>query len=273
MKKFTGILLMLLLLCGAALAENTYHVEEFPIEKEDESIIAGWLYVPDGAENAPAVILCHGFNGTHRNMDGYAEYLAQRGYVCYTFDFCGGGMQSQSSGATTDMTLLTELDDLDAVVSFLAELDEVDASRLVIAGESQGGLVTALYTARNPETVRGAMLLYPGLMMADNARSQYADASEIPEKLDFMQMTVSRRYYEVVLELDPWTEIASFDKPVLLIHGTDDQIVPISVSEKALTIYPDARMITIHGAGHGFYLDDRETACKEMEAFLNEIDQ
>ena len=24
---------------------------------------------------------------------------------------------------------------------------------------------------------------------------------------------------------------------------------------------------------HGFYLDDRETACKEMEAFLNEIDQ
>ena len=24
---------------------------------------------------------------------------------------------------------------------------------------------------------------------------------------------------------------------------------------------------------HGFYLDDRETACKEMETFLNEIDQ
>lgn len=273
MKKFAGILLMLLLLCGAALAENTYHVEEFPIEKEDESVIAGWLYVPDGAENAPAVILCHGFNGTHRNMDGYAEYLAQRGYVCYTFDFCGGGTQSQSSGATTDMTLLTELDDLNDVVSFLAELDEVDASRLVIAGESQGGLVTALYTARNPETVRGAMLLYPGLMITDNARSQYADASEIPETVDFMQMTVSGRYYEVVLELDPWTEIASFDKPVLLIHGTDDQIVPISVSEKALTIYPNARMITIPGAGHGFYLDDRETACKEMEAFLNEIDR
>lgn len=43
MKKFAGILLMLLLLCGAALAENTYHVEEFPIEKEDESVIAGLI--------------------------------------------------------------------------------------------------------------------------------------------------------------------------------------------------------------------------------------
>lgn len=32
-------------------------------------------------------------------------------------------------------------------------------------------------------------------------------------------------------------------------------------------------MLLLFGAVHGFYLDDRETACKEMEAFLNEIDQ
>ena len=234
--------------------------------------IRGTEYRPNG-EKLPIAIVCHGFMANQQTVRQYTRALAKIGCCAYCFDFCGGGTQSQSSGTTTDMTLLTELDDLDAVVSFLAELDEVDASRLVIAGESQGGLVTALYTARNPELVRGAMLLYPGLMIADNARSQYADASEIPETLDFMQMTVSGRYYEVARELDPWTEIASFDKPVLLIHGTDDQIVPISVSEKALTIYHDARMITIPGAGHGFYLDDRETACKEMEAFLNEIDQ
>lgn len=32
-------------------------------------------------------------------------------------------------------------------------------------------------------------------------------------------------------------------------------------------------LLLLCGAGHGFYLADRETACKEMEAFLNEIDQ
>lgn len=32
-------------------------------------------------------------------------------------------------------------------------------------------------------------------------------------------------------------------------------------------------LLLLCGAGHGFYLDDRETACKGMEAFLNEIDQ
>lgn len=61
------------------------------LKRKTKASLRGWLYVPDGAKNAPAVILCHGFNGTHRNMDSYAEYLAQRGYVCYTFDFCGGG--------------------------------------------------------------------------------------------------------------------------------------------------------------------------------------
>ena len=32
-------------------------------------------------------------------------------------------------------------------------------------------------------------------------------------------------------------------------------------------------LLLLCGAGHGFYLNDRETACKEMEAFLNEIDR
>lgn len=32
-------------------------------------------------------------------------------------------------------------------------------------------------------------------------------------------------------------------------------------------------LLLLFGAAHGFYLGDRETACKEMETFLNEIDQ
>lgn len=32
-------------------------------------------------------------------------------------------------------------------------------------------------------------------------------------------------------------------------------------------------LLLLCGAAHGFYLDDRKTACKKMEAFLNEIDQ
>lgn len=32
-------------------------------------------------------------------------------------------------------------------------------------------------------------------------------------------------------------------------------------------------LLLLCGAAHGFYLDDRETACKKMETLLNAIDQ
>lgn len=274
MKRLVAMLLVLLMM-PLAMAEETakYRVEEMPVEKDDGNVVAGWLYVPEGDGPFPTLVLCHGFNGTHQNMTGYAEYFAQRGYLCYVFDFCGGGVDSQSTGATEDMTLLTELDDLDNVVSLVSCLDEADPERFVIAGASQGGLLTALYTARNPELVRAAILLYPALMAPDNARTNYPEASDIPETVTFMHMTVGRGYYEVMREINAWAEIAAFDKPVLLLHGTADQIVPHSVSEQALTVYPNAQLVSIPDAGHGFYLADRQTACETMEAFLADVMQ
>ena len=41
------------------------------------------------------------------------------GYLCYTFDFNGGGRESLSAGATTDMSVLTEQADLNAVIDQL----------------------------------------------------------------------------------------------------------------------------------------------------------
>ena len=271
MKRFlSAIIAFMMGVFGMAKAEE-YRMEELNIEKEDGSIIAGWLYVPNGEGSFPTVVLCHGFNGSYKNVTGYAQYLANRGYLCYVFDFCGGGTTSQSSGATTDMTLLTELDDLEQVMSFLTEcVDEVDVDKVVISGESQGGFLSALYAAKHPDNVQAAMLLYPALTIPDDARAKFPEGTEIPETVSFLGMQVSGKYYEIARSMDAWTEIAAFEKPVLLVHGTDDKLVPYSSSEKALTIYKNAKLVPIDGAGHGFYLDDREKACEAMFAFLQD---
>ena len=47
--------------------------------------------------------------------------------------------------------------------------------------------------------------------------------------------------------------IADYTQDVLIIHGTADTVVPLSYSERALEVYQNAELITIEGAGHGFY--------------------
>ena len=46
----------------------------------------------------------------------YAILMAELGYASYCFDFCGGSVvKGKSDGKTTDMSVLTEVKDLEAV--------------------------------------------------------------------------------------------------------------------------------------------------------------
>ena len=47
--------------------------------------------------------------------------------------------------------------------------------------------------------------------------------------------------------------IRAYRNPVLIIHGTDDPVVPLSYSERAAETYENAELKIIKGAGHGFY--------------------
>ena len=65
-------------------------------------------------------------------------------------------------------------------------------------------------------------------------------------------MSMSEKYIESIKDFDVWSHIGKFSKPVCIIHGTSDMIVPISNSEKAIALYPSATLNKIEGANHGF---------------------
>ena len=103
-----------------------------------EQKIYGYIYKKVKAgEKAPAVILSHSSSLTHEAMKGYARAIADKGYVAYCFDFCGGSSQSKSDGNTDDMTVFTEVDDLKAVINDISLLPEVDTDNIFLLGSSQ----------------------------------------------------------------------------------------------------------------------------------------
>lgn len=254
---------------GAA-TDVTYEYETQELYAErDGNRIYGVIYIPQNAgEQMPAVIFSHGYGGNYRVGAQYAEALAEKGYVVYCFDFCGGSPGSRSDGSTFEMSVFTEQTDLEAVIRMMQGLDYVDSGNLFLMGTSQGGAVSALTGAAHEEEIRGMILLYPAFVLADEANSLFQSVDEIPDTYHFMWMDVGRAYFEPLIGYDIYQDIAGYDRDVLLIHGDADSIVPLSYSERALEVYPSAELKVISGGGHGFSGADAEEATGYMLEYL-----
>lgn len=258
--------------------ENTQPSENLIYEYEtlelyasrDDNQIYGVVYIPqDAGEQLPAVIYAHGYGVTHQNGIQYAEKLAERGFVVYCFDFCGGGNGSQSDGSPLEMSIFTEQSDLEAVIEMIKGLDYVDSENVFLFGASQGGLVAGITAAANPEEIQGLILLYPGFEIVEDAQALFATATDIPETYSmFGWMTVGRTYFEDLLGYDVYGVIGAYEKDVLLIHGDADGIVPLSSSERAVEVYPSAELKVLPGAGHGLHGQDAEIATEYMLEYL-----
>ncbi len=230
--------------------KQAYHTETVWTNR-GKNRIYGQVYVPDGVGyNRPTVILSHSFGLTYKSMNAYCTMLAKNGYVAYCFDFCGGSKQSKSDGKTTDMTVFTEVQDLEAVLSKARTLKRVDKNRIFLLGTSQGGLVSALTASKNNSKVRGLILMYPGLNMADEMTKNYK--GRVPKTANFLVMTVGHDYISTLIDYDIYGNIKGFTKDVILIHGTADSRVPISYSQRAVETYKSATLYPIQGANHGF---------------------
>lgn len=239
--------------------------------KRDENQIYGVIYVPQGAgEKMPALIFSHGFGGNYQVGTQYAKALAEKGYVVYCFDFCGGSPGSRSDGSTLEMSVFTEQADLEAVIRMVQEQSYVDEKNIFLMGTSQGGAVSAVTAAANKEEIKGVILLYPAFVLVDHAKEQFQSVEDIPDTYYLLWMTVGRAYAEGLLDYDIYEAISAYDKDVLLIHGDADNIVPLSYSERVAEVYESARLEVLPGAGHGFYGNDAEQAIDWMLEYLNE---
>ncbi len=240
---------------------------EFTVQR-DGLMIRGTRFAREDRPARSAVILSHGFMGDRSGLVHYAESAALAGYHAYTFDFCGGGPGSQSDGATTEMSVLTEREDLKAVMDYVIRTDEAAADgKAVLWGFSQGGFVSALTAAQCPGRTAKLVMFFPALCIPDDARSGAMiearfDPRNIPETFSCGPMMLGRRYAADVVEMDPFAEICGYPGEVLIVHGSDDPLVNVRYSRQALAAYeeqaaregrePSCELVVLGGGVHGF---------------------
>lgn len=254
---------------SSASASPTFMAAPIKLDIGEEHI-GGLMYMPAGAPPYPLVICSHGFTGTHQNLVGTCEMLAQLGVAALTFDF-RNGTGELSSGRFLDMSVTTEVADLVFLLSAARQFPMVDSSKIVLLGHSQGGLVSALVAAHFPDQVAGLILAYPALCIPDDVHSLFADREALPDTYSIHGATVGRVFAEAVWDLDVFALIGQYDKPVLIMHGTDDIMVPISYSERAAGTYAQAELIRMEGAGHGFKGADLQKSYEAIRQYLERI--
>lgn len=255
--------------------------KEYPITtgevwvKRGQMNIYGKLLLPVGAEGRlPAVICCHGLMRHHTDCLPYAEAFAKRGYAAYCFDFCGGSLAPRSSGISyKEMTVFTEQADLQAVLSLLRTLEQIDTTRLFLLGASQGGLVSAIEASEQKEALKGLILLYPAFNIPDLIRKRlaedYPDPATIPDPVTEMGMRFYRPYWECLIDYDPYAVIGRYEGPVLIQHGNLDPLVPLSYSKKAKNTYRHAVLEILSGQGHGFFDSGFDLSVRQILKFLD----
>lgn len=266
------------------LHQNPLTITENPFSCQREGLtIRGTEFRP-GGDQLPIAIVCHGFMGTEETVRQYALPLAELGYLVYTFDFCGGNPGTgKSDGQTTEMSVLTEVRDLQAVMAYAVSRPYGDSNRMLLAGCSQGGFVSALAAARNPGKVQQLVLIYPALCIPDDARSgqmMFArfDPSNLPEEIPCGPMLLGRCYPADVLAMDPYAEIQPYPGRVLLIHGTKDGLVRPEYSQRAYEAYaascpegmPLQQRVQLHlieGGDHGFNEEQDRECIEAIKAY------
>ncbi len=228
-----------------------YLVSERTVKNGNKEIF-GEAYIPVSEKKLPIVIFSHGYNGRYFDFRRITEYLAKRGIASYGFDFCGGSAYSKSSLKTTEMTIYTEISDLESIINDVSSWSEIDSENIFIFGGSQGGLVSSLTAERNIEKIKGMLLLFPAFCIADNWRDNFKTVEEIPETVELWGNTLGREFFTTIRDLYIFDEIGKYDKNVLIFHGDQDAIVNIELGKKASKIYKNAEIIEFPGEGHGF---------------------
>ncbi|MBQ7583923.1 MAG: alpha/beta hydrolase [Lachnospiraceae bacterium] len=239
----------------------------------DGKRISGELLLPDGSRPFPLVILSHALGATRETMRHYAEAFAGNGIASYIFDFIGGGSFIGSDGKTTEMSVLTEACDLNVILDGLRSRDDMDKDRIFLCGGSQGGFVSTYIACKRPEDIAGLIPLYPAYIIHDDCRMRHPDPEDIPETEEILGVNLGRIYTKDALSFDIFDMMKDYKGKVLIIHGDRDLIEPLSYSEKAVKLFPDARLEVIKGADHGFIGEQEEQAVSMAADFIKGIIQ
>lgn len=256
-----------------------------------------WRVRETGPEEAPALVLIHGFSHSLEGFEALAERLDDA-YRVIRFDLPGHAL----TGPRAD-----DAYSVPDTVSQVSELLEVIApERFAIGGNSLGGLIAWRYAAENPGRVSHLVLIspggYPNLGVSEEAApvpaqvrlflaaapeagvraataTLYADPARLSEtdverigalmRVEGVGEALIKRIEQFTLP-DPNPQLRRIEAETLIIWGAADAMIPAEHGPRFAAAIPDAELLLLEDAGHIAQVEQPDQVAQAVRALLQD---
>jgi pimeloyl-ACP methyl ester carboxylesterase len=194
--------------------------------------VSGWG-IPSAQPGAKVVLYLHGNDGNVATSMAEIEPLRELGYSVFVIDYRGYGRSDARFPSESSV-----YEDAEAAWDYLVRERRISPGRLYIYGHSLGGAIAIELAMRHPEAA--------GLIVESSFTSIY-DMARLQRKYSLLPIKpfLNQRF-------DSIQKVSRLRVPVLYVHGTDDEVVPISMGRRLFSASSGVKSFAvIEGGRHG----------------------
>ncbi|MBD3194442.1 MAG: prolyl oligopeptidase family serine peptidase [Candidatus Lokiarchaeota archaeon] len=228
------------------------NIKPIKLRIDDDITIGGIQYI--NKKNFPTILLFHGNGEVALDYRYFYQKFFNCGVNLAVVDFRGYGF---SSGEPTYLSLIE--DALPIYSEFQKYLVNNDFnSSIFVQGRSLGSVCASEIGSNNPDNLKGIIF-----------ESGFASIYNMMTRL--FNVSGPNITPKILEEYSNHTRVRNFKKPVLIIHGTNDFIIPLSEGEMLYESVPDKidkKMVVIEGAGHNDILSRDSKYFSALKNFI-----